>query len=817
MKKTVSLISGLFSQQNIFSPKVGRQKISRLLLPLFFIVLLTSFGGKGWGQALIDPTGAGGFESGTTFAANGWQVVNPANSIWEVGTIAGQYAGTRGVYVSYSGGTYDYIINSARTSHFYRDVVIPVGATAITLSFYWKGSGESNWDRALVYTAPTTVTPVVNTPASNTTAIAGATLVWTQPNNSQAAYTLATIILPNALAGTTVRIIFTWQNDDNAGNPPPAAIDNISLTYTSSTPCSGIPVPGNTISNANPVCASGNFTLSLQNNTTGVGVAYQWQSSPDGTTWTNIIGGTSSTLTTSQTAATYYHCLVTCSGNTGTSGNLLVGITVCSPFLHPTAGLNSSSCGSCMSLINPGASHSYYDNGGPSANYSDNINNAGSGIYRTFCPAGSNQAVRATFVSLNTESGYDILTITNGASGSTSLPTLWQGSGTSTPGVQTSTDVSGCLTFRFDSDGGITGPGWEIILTTVPSLSWQAPINSDCQTAITICSSDTITATSNGPGLSSTCPAGCLGSEYYTNWYVWKTGQAGNLLFKITPTTSSDDYDFALYKATDCSAMGNPVRCSFYTNTGATGLNAASIDTEESANGAGDGWVQKVTAAAGEYYFLMISDYTKEGTGFKLSFNGSNCDITCASPLPVELLSFDAKCNNNNVDLSWSTATETNNDYFTIERSADVSDWEFVKSVPGAGNSNSTHFYSTTDKNPLSGTSYYRLRQTDFDGQSESFSPIAVICDDAGPDPQISYSPNPFTSELWVDFQNLDFEKASVSVYDVQGNLVYQKNIRNDNFPDKRLNLNLNDLSSGIYMVSFITDEYSDTHRIVKK
>jgi hypothetical protein len=99
-----------------------------------------------------------------------------------------------------------------------------------------------------------------------------------------------------------------------------------SVTFTSAVPCSGTPSPGNTISSSNPVCPSVNFTLSLQNATPGSGVTYQWQSSPDGSTWSNIGGATNSTYTTSITTATWYRCQVTCSGNTGTSNPVQVNM-----------------------------------------------------------------------------------------------------------------------------------------------------------------------------------------------------------------------------------------------------------------------------------------------------------------------------------------------------------------------------------------------------------------------------------------------------------------------------------------------------------
>lgn len=90
-------------------------------------------------------------------------------------------------------------------------------------------------------------------------------------------------------------------------------------------PCSGTPTPGNTVASANPACLSASPVLSLQNATSGSGVTYQWQSSPNGTTWSNISGATSATY--SPTATAYYRCNVTCSSNTGTSSSLLFTLT----------------------------------------------------------------------------------------------------------------------------------------------------------------------------------------------------------------------------------------------------------------------------------------------------------------------------------------------------------------------------------------------------------------------------------------------------------------------------------------------------------
>jgi subtilisin-like proprotein convertase family protein len=110
-----------------------------------------------------------------------------------------------------------------------------------------------------------------------------------------------------------------------SGNTP--AFFGGSVTLSANFPCAGTPAPGNTLSTLASACPGTNFTLSLQNLTDGTGVTYQWQSSPDGTTWSNITGATSATYTTTLTAATYYRCNVTCSSVTTASNPLQVALT----------------------------------------------------------------------------------------------------------------------------------------------------------------------------------------------------------------------------------------------------------------------------------------------------------------------------------------------------------------------------------------------------------------------------------------------------------------------------------------------------------
>jgi hypothetical protein len=95
--------------------------------------------------------------------------------------------------------------------------------------------------------------------------------------------------------------------------------------------------------------------------------------------------------------------------------------------------------------------------------------------------------------------------------------------------------------------------------------------------------------------------------------------------------------------------------------------------------------------------------------------------------LPIVLQNFIGYPNNKGVTLEWSVLSEVNNDYFTIHKSIDCYHWEELGRVPGNGNHNNRLDYSYTDESPIPGISYYRLTQTDYDGNYEIFNPISII------------------------------------------------------------------------------------------
>ena len=149
----------------------------------------------------------------------------------------------------------------------------------------------------------------------------------------------------------------------------------------------------------------------------------------------------------------------------------------------------------------------------------------------------------------------------------------------------------------------------------------------------------------------------------------------------------------------------------------------------------------------------------------------STGEIVPTATLPVELLEFKATANSaiKNVDLLWVTASEIDNDYFVIERSTNASDWSPLDSVDGAGNSNAVLSYHYPDNNPYSGTSYYRLKQRDFDGTTE-YSNIEVVNFEGLE--IISLFPNPSNGEVSISVKSSATGTLELKAYDSLGKLV---------------------------------------------
>ena len=147
-------------------------------------------------------------------------------------------------------------------------------------------------------------------------------------------------------------------------------------------------------------------------------------------------------------------------------------------------------------------------------------------------------------------------------------------------------------------------------------------------------------------------------------------------------------------------------------------------------------------------------------------------EVDCEA-LAVSLIRFDAKSANGTVKLEWATASETDNDYFDIERSADVRNWKAIDRIKGAGTVNTARNYATTDSSPLDGRSYYRLKIVDFEGKTE-YSNIRVIQMNTTPAPSVY--PNPATTSLTLSGKT----NGHVKIYSLAGQEVGQIEVKGE-------------------------------------
>lgn len=176
--------------------------------------------------------------------------------------------------------------------------------------------------------------------------------------------------------------------------------------------------------------------------------------------------------------------------------------------------------------------------------------------------------------------------------------------------------------------------------------------------------------------------------------------------------------------------------------------------------------------------------------------------------LPIDLLDFTATVEGSRVRLDWTVSMEINNDYFTIERSLDGVEFTPVGTVKGGGNHSIEKKYQTYDENPELGLSYYRLKQTDFDGKWKTFDMVSVMMTSVA-STSFDVFPNPNKGTFTI---NLDtpFDQTNVMIMNNMGQMVYYSELLNTSGKTKT-QLNLGEvLATGIYFIR--VDSGKDTY-----
>jgi len=179
--------------------------------------------------------------------------------------------------------------------------------------------------------------------------------------------------------------------------------------------------------------------------------------------------------------------------------------------------------------------------------------------------------------------------------------------------------------------------------------------------------------------------------------------------------------------------------------------------------------------------------------------------LTSINVLPIELKSFDLVIIEDQTKVIWTTASETNNDYFSIERSADGTSFDAIGEIKGAGNSNTSVSYEFTDAKPLVGINYYRIKQTDFDGKFSYTDIKSVRHNTFG---NLNITPRTTEGRLQI---TTDAEDYSIDVYNVAGQQV-------KSYPSLSLDqtISIDELTAGLYYIKVNVDGQVETTKIVK-
>lgn len=207
----------------------------------------------------------------------------------------------------------------------------------------------------------------------------------------------------------------------------------------------------------------------------------------------------------------------------------------------------------------------------------------------------------------------------------------------------------------------------------------------------------------------------------------------------------------------------------------------------------------------GQYFSINLTTRTSSviGTDNLSLFNDG---ISCRdSSLPIELKYFKATKLDKSILLTWETTTEENNDFFTLEKSTDGKTWETITTVDGAGNSAEVISYRYEDLNPYTGNSYYRLRQTDFDGTSE-LSKVQFIYYSLEKE-GVQIFPNPAR-------QNLLFNQSMWGKYSIV-NMLGQNIVEGTLNGEQRMDISL--LNKGQYIFLFEDSDYKKSQVIFTK
>jgi hypothetical protein len=226
---------------------------------------------------------------------------------------------------------------------------------------------------------------------------------------------------------------------------------------------------------------------------------------------------------------------------------------------------------------------------------------------------------------------------------------------------------------------------------------------------------------------------------------------------------------------------------------------------DRDADGFADNDVTPVSGSFSSNIIVFSGINFQDGDRFTLG------NTNLATPLPVEFLTFKAKAQGTSVLLTWSTATEINNQDFTIERAQDAKTWTSIGVVKGGGNSTVQLDYQFIDEKPKQGLQYYRLRQTDFDGHVK-YSQLVSIDIEKGE--SIAVFPNPSSKSFTLVSGNGKAVRQ-LRFIDALGRSLPVSLTEGDS--ESEINVDPGEIAQGVYFIQILTSEGIKSIRVVRK
>jgi hypothetical protein len=188
------------------------------------------------------------------------------------------------------------------------------------------------------------------------------------------------------------------------------------------------------------------------------------------------------------------------------------------------------------------------------------------------------------------------------------------------------------------------------------------------------------------------------------------------------------------------------------------------------------------------------------------------------NPLPVELMSYDAKANSEYVELNWSTASEVNNDFFTVERSTDGIHFAKILTKKAVGNSSVANNYSANDLSPVNGTSYYRLRQTDFDGKNTASKIVSVRFDKYGKKDNLQIvSVSQFTNGFNIKYRCQPNSNLQFTLINSSGGIFDLVKLNTNDIVNSYDYTDSHDLPAGVYFIQISGNGEKTLQKIIKE